>query len=257
MGCFSDPIDLDLNKSNPKLSITAWITDSDSEQYVVVARSSEYIGANTINYVNDATVYLRNSQDEYELQKNADSGPYFLPADWTPRIDEVYELEVIVDGKSYMSADTMRACPEILMPSFVDNTQSGDSIPMFLTEFSFTEPAGGGDGYYLLDYKKNETIENFIDRGTALTDEYIDGQLLEKVTVTDGDHRFVKGDTAVIEMYSIGKSAVQYIEQVNSEAFKGESPFEPIPVNVKTNISNGAIGYFMIGSVRSAEVIIN
>lgn len=257
IGCFSDPIDLELNKSNPKLSITAWITDESTDQFVVVSKSTEYTGSKDIDYVRDAKVYLRSGQDEYELSMRDDDGPYFLPADWQAQMDAVYQLEVIVDGQSYIASDTMRVCPEIVAPGFVERTTSEDSVSMYEVHFAFTDTQGHGDGYYLIDYKKSETLKNFVNRGVALQDEYFDAQLIDSVSVTDVDFRYAKGDTSIIQIFSIGKSAVEFIEQVNNEAFKGESPFESIPVNVKTNFSNGAIGYFMIGAARSAEVIIN
>ena len=88
-----------------------------------------------------------------------------------------------------------------------------------------------------------------------MSDEFINGELLSDLSIQREDHNYKTGDTAVIELYSLTRDAFSYIETV----IQAEN-IDPIvaapPANVPTNISNGALGYFLLSSRQSIEIII-
>ena len=58
-------------------------------------------------------------------------------------------------------------------------------------------------------------------------------------------------------MYSISKDYLDFITGLLTESGGGGSPFDGPPANVKGNINNGALGFFLAAAVTKKEGIIN
>ncbi|MEM9545821.1 MAG: DUF4249 domain-containing protein [Bacteroidota bacterium] len=253
--CFREPIDFDLNDGDPQIVITGWITDDSTPQFVSVTRSTSFLGEQSIDYVDGAEATISTDQETYFLEER-ETGRFFLPEDWTAITGQTYRLEVNYEGNNYTATHEMRAAPTIQNPLVEEITSEDDSILLYQTLISFDDPVGEGDGYFIIDYQKGTEVSDFIERGFVGDDEFIDGEMLEEVVATNFDHRHEMGDTVIIELYSIGQNSSDFIEEVLTESFRGESPFETPPVNVSTNISGGALGYFVTSGMQRVEIII-
>jgi len=80
----------------------------------------------------------------------------------------------------------------------------------------------------------------------------VDGQYFEEAVLGGS---FVIGDTAVVEMHSIGIETSRFLQDIENEIYRG-SPFDPPPANVRTNITGGAVGYFIMSDARLEEIVI-
>lgn len=253
--CFREPIDLDLNEDDPKLIITGWITNAPKDQFITVSRSNNYLGQQSIDYVGGAEATISGNENTYILEER-ETGRYYLPKDWTPRLGDNYQLEIRLDGETYTASQMMVESPDIENPRYEEPFGEENVPPIYQTVIDFQDEEGEGDGYFIIDYKKGEEINDFLERGTLGDDEFFDGEFIEDVVATHLDHRHEIGDTVVIELYSISEESSDFINEVLTETFRGESPFETPPVNVKTNISGDAIGFFIVSSMKSTEIII-
>lgn len=250
--CFVEPIELDLNNENEKIVILGWITDLDEPQFVKITKTVNYLGDLPEVFVSDASVVISDSERSYTLEERK-SGHYYLPVDWTAKIGDTYSLEIFYDGIEYNSSYIMSPCPEIEDAFFEEYNVDADSIPTYETVFGFQENPGEGDAYFAIDYLKGSMAGDSLDNGGFADDEFIDGEYFDDIRLTEDDRLFRVGDVAIIELFSIGKEAADFLTDIESETFRG-GPFDPPPANVRTNITGGALGFFIVSGAQQVEL---
>ncbi len=250
--CFKDRIELELNKNeNVRLAVEAWITDLDERQSITLSLTSDYLNVFEPNFVNDAIVSLSFDQETIEFSALG-NGVYAAPESWRAKTGKEYTLDIMHDQNAYTSSSLMRAMPVI------DNVRAEfyeerDSIDYYDVYFGFQETPGEGDGYYGVDYKKGTADGDTLIAGGFTNDDFGDGVYYGDVTVTDEGYEI--GDTVVLELYSIGVDASNFLLDVITEVFR-EGVFDPPPVNPRTNISNNALGYFITSGAQRFETVI-
>lgn len=258
--CFTERIDLDLNEDNTRLVVSAWITNLDEPQFVKVSRTVNYLDDQSEDLVADAIVTLSDESETYLLNE-IHQGYYYLPHDWTSVVGDLYTLTIQFEGQEYIATHRMNRCPEIDSLSFRDYMPEDPfeeeeyDEPVYETIFAFQETPGSGDAYYFIDYLKGSLAGDSVQNGGFVDDQYFDGAYLKNVVVTESDRLYFEGDTVVVEMHSIGVSSYFFLEEMSNVIY-GNGPFDPPPANVKTNISNGAVGYFIISDARRDEIVI-
>lgn len=254
--CFTERIELDLNKDNKKVVITGWITDLEEPQFIEIFESSSYFDNSPINYITNANVEISDGVQTYTLEQR-EAGHYFLPQEWKAIVGNEYKLEVLHDNKEFTAKYTMSSCPQIEAADYVEygDSAEADSIISYETTFAFQEILGEGNAYYAIDYLKESLAGDSLTNGQFTDDEFFDGEYFEDIRVSEDDRLFKKGDIAIIELYSIGQEAANYLFDIESEIFRG-GPFDPPPANVRSNITGGAIGFFLVSGARQVELII-
>lgn len=251
--CFEETIDIDLNEGDPKVIITAWITNEATPQFVTVGKSINYLGAQIPDYIEGASVTLSDEDQSYTLTEK-EKGRYYLPDSWAAKLGQNYTIEVNYDNITYSASEKMRAAP--MMQNLTYEEFETDSLTFYGFHYSIIDKEGEGDGYFTIDLPKNRMIDNYLERGFAFNDEFIDGELIEDIYTTDFDSENLLGDTIEVQLFNIGAEAVNYIDAVNANAFRGINPFEAPPVNLPNNFSGGAFGYFIVSGMQSEEVVI-
>lgn len=249
--CFTERIDLDLNDGFKKVVISAWLTDLDEQQTVLLNYSAPYLKPTEIDYINQADVALEFG-DSTIIFNHVENGLYEAPELWRPTAGNEYTLKVTVDGKTHEATALMRSMPELEDIRTLQTFET-DSIPLYEVYFSFQENEGKGDGYYGFDYIKGSPKADSLSREGFMYDDFLDGYYFTDVVLTtDG---FILGDTVVLDVYSIGKDAAQFLEDIIAETFK-DGIFNPPPVNIRSNFSGDAFGYFIVSGAKRYEVIV-
>lgn len=253
--CFKERIELDLNEGNKKIAIVAWISDLDEPQYVSITKTVNFLGENEPEYVSDARVVISDAIKSYELEY-VSMGKYYLPDDYEARIGDTYTLEVVHNDKEYTAEQTMRVCPEIENLEsvlYTGDQENPDSLDWYDPIFDFQEIPGEGDAYFTIHYPKNSPLGKLFIRGGFTDDEFIDGLYFEDVSL-EGD-LYNLGDTVVVDLYSIGRETADFLFEVDSEIFR-DGPFDPPPANIQTNITGGAVGFFIASGAKRETLII-
>jgi len=178
-------------------------------------------------------------------------GKYALPDNWTGVENDKYTLEIIYNSETFIASETMRTMPEIENIRTISYKE--DSLELHDIYFDFWENEGEGDGYYANDYRKGTANRDTLFNGGFTNDDFVDGLYFQDISVTENSHAL--GDTVILDTYSIGKDAADFLQAIGNEVFR-EGLFDPAPVNVKGNVSNSALGYFIISEARRFEIII-
>ncbi len=253
--CFYERVDLDYNvDENKKVVISSFITTLNEAQFVRVSYTANYLGNDSQEGISNAKVFLKTDLVSIELTEQS-PGYYYLPLDWEVEYNAVYNLEVKIGDQEYTATQRLRKCPEVenLHAVFIeDEDPDEDEEPGYYTLlFSIKDSPEEGDGYYLLDYNANDTETSFNNANYA-EDEYWNGQYLQDI---DLETEYNLGDTVVFDFHSVGLDAINFFEDISSEIYR-DSPFDPPPANVSTNIEGGAIGYFIIADSRRNILVI-
>jgi len=255
--CFTERIELDYNQDeNKKVIITGWLTDLNEPQIITVQNTVNYLGNNPADPISDAFVTISDSRQTYELSHRTD-GQYVMPDTWQAIIGDTYNLVVEYNGNTYTSAHKMRACPEIenfFMEEVNDITET-DSVHIYQSIFSFQEMPGEGDAYYGIDYIEGSIEKDTLFNGQFTNDDFVDGEYFEDVEISDYDRLFKVGDKVTLDIFSIGYETSEYLIDVQTEVFRG-GLFDTPPANVRSNISGGALGYFIASGANRQSIIV-
>lgn len=144
-------------------------------------------------------------------------------------------------------------------PQFIDSIYFNDIpfLPPTFTSRTITnlwvqEPVGTGDNY-LFRFYKNDTLQTRPESIDIRDDQFVDGVLLKDITV---GVLLKKGDKAKVEIHSITRDCYDYYFQIINNTLRQGSIFNPPPATLKTNMSNGALGYFRVSAMAQIEGIV-
>lgn len=250
--CFTEEIQLDLNnQENKKVVITGWLNDLDDDQSIQISYSQDYFDDTGAEPIVNAIVTLSYNSESIDLT-HSENGTYILPSEWKGLAETEYTLTVMHDEQEYQAVSLLRSMAEIddIESRFFEENDSTSYYEIF---FGFQESPGEGDGYFAIDYLKNTQQVDIIGDGGWTDDSFGDGEYYANITVTQNEHQL--GDTVILEVHNAGKKATEYFQRISTEIFR-DGLLDPPPVNVSTNLSNGAKGFFITSGKREHEIII-
>jgi len=254
-GCYIDEIELDLNKGeNQRLVIDAWITDLDEQQSVFLHLTTDYLKQETPTTVDNALVSLSVGDQVIDLISRGNGG-YDLPGSWKAEEGREYTLRVDHDGEEYIATALLR--PKPLVQNVRAEIYDGDDeeenhgdTTAFEVYFDLRDHPGEGDGYFGREYQLGKDPGLIVDEAGWISDDFIDGLLLRDLTL---ENTYLKGEKIIVEFHSVGKAAADYFTNLDLVRYR-EGLFDPPPYNIATNISNGAVGFFVMSAVYVEEV---
>ena len=248
-GC-EDPIDVDLNTSEPRLVIEASINwfkgTSGNEQAIKLSLTAPFFEESNIP-ANGAIIHITDSNNtNYDFIEDGSSGIY-RNTTFVPAIDEIFTLTIVYDNETYIAEETFKSVVPIdFIEQKNDGGFSGEEIEL---KAYYTDPAEE-ENYYLFEFISNipmiPTLEVYEDRFT-------DGnQIFGFYTEED----LKSGDQVTIRNYGVSKRFYEFmfiLLQQGSEESGG--PFETQPATVRGNCINTTnpdkfpFGYFRLSEV--------
>ncbi|GAB2635428.1 DUF4249 family protein [Belliella aquatica] len=235
-------------------------TDTPNFNQVLVSYSKEYYSDEPDEIVKNATVFVRNvGNGQIDNFRYNDQVKRYVPVqNQIGVIGETYELNVIIEGKAYISTGTLLEPPTL------------DSLTYkFQEERVFRE-----EGYYLTLYGKIpfEDDNNYrirIIRNDTLLNRRSDYLLFDDsfgTSILDrgfelGGFSFKERDQVRLELFRLNQDAYDYLSQLVNLLFNDGGLFSPPPQNPVSNIYpfNGegeVLGYFVVSPYLSAAVSI-
>ena len=252
-----EPIDLNLNTSEPKLVIEAsinWIKGtSGNEQEIKLSLSAPYYDLETPPASNAFVSIFDSNNNEYIFTEEGSTGIYKNNS-FIPVLNATYSLIINYDGETYSGSETLKSVAPI---DFVEQKNDG-GFSGNETELKvyYTDPANI-ENYYFFEFRNNF---NAIPTLEVYNDEFTDGnQIFGFYTEED----LTSGHEVVIRNNGISKSFYEYMHillQQNSD--EGGGPFETIPATVRgncineTNPDNFPFGYFRLSEVDEITYIV-
>lgn len=252
-----DPIELDLNVSEPKLVIEAsinWIKGtSGNEQQIKLSLSAPYYDLETPAANNAMVSIFDSNNNEYIFNEDGTTGVYSNNT-FSPILDEVYTLVINYEGDTFSASETLKSVVPIdYVEQKNDGGFSGDETEL---KAYYTDPENI-ENYYFFEFRNNFTALPTLE---VYKDEFTDGnQIFGFYTEED----LTSGHEVTIRNYGISKAFYEYmfiLLQQNSE--EGGGPFETTPATVRgncineTNPDNFPFGYFRLSEVDEIIYIV-
>ncbi|MBU6340400.1 MAG: DUF4249 family protein [Bacteroidetes bacterium] len=244
-------IDVDLNTSNPQISIEAHLQAGKNNMEVRISRTSNYFDNKSPDYVNNALVTL---SDDAGNQYNIPFENKGLYADTVTGVTgRTYTLKVQLGAETYearaylpplvpLDLLTLKEAP-FQKPNSKDTTYN--------VYVNFYDPAVVKN-FYRLRLTVNDTLVPLSEEVTVYNDKNIDGN---QINGNASFKTFKRNDHIQIDLWSIDEKVYDFYYTL-SNIVVDNGGFSAAPGNPNTNWSGGALGCFVAYSASSAEITV-
>lgn len=262
-------IEIELPEDSKKLVVEAELSTEKEFWTIVLSRTQSFNDQTGPQHVTDALVIISDDHGNADTLSYSEEGAYKSEGLRQCIPGLVYTL-TIYDGTDTYTA--VEKCHEqytidTLLSFYIEESNLFREKGWYAFEVAdeWEEP---GD-YYLWKVYRNDTLLK--DNG-YLTDG---DETMEMGYFNEGldpenpygsseygrfpnsfPYKFNPGDSVRIEQYNIGKGFHHYLNEVQKQRNRGGTPFDAPPTNPVSNMSGGALGYFSVVNVVSAETVI-
>lgn len=251
-----ETIQLDLDSTPSKIVIEGKVTTRLRDQFVKITRTSGFYETQISEKVTNAQVSVTDSDGALFRYGEVSPGFYVPISNFAGQVGKIYTLTVRIGNQEYTSQDELLPLAPIdslgyaLAPDPTDlRKEKGHLYDLLLY---FQEPQDTKD-YYLFKFYRNDSLTF-----TNANDIYLanDEVLGESINGFPAPVFYAEQDTARMEMFSISRAGYLFLSDLTNLQFSDGGLFGPVPANPRTNISNGALGFFQVSAVRSREIFI-
>lgn len=258
-----EPTVLELRQTPPQIVIEALVTDQPDYQYVKITTTTDFYSKGRTPRVTDATVTVTDGQGAvysfiHNPNDHADSVGYYLPEQpFTGDVGERYSLRVEVDGEVYEATETLLPVTAIDSLSYAINTseeEDPEEEGKFYEVLLYAKEPRNETNYYLFKYYRNDSLIHRNSTDIYYTDDTLFG---EDIDGFPSPVFFGIGDRARLEAYSLSRRGyVFYNDLYTILTTDTGGMFGSIPAPPRSNLSNGALGFFQVSAVVKEEIVI-
>jgi hypothetical protein len=253
---------LDLHQNDSKVIIEGQVTNHTRYQYVKITRSVGFYETGESPRVKDAVVIVTDDAgNEFEFVHNpgedADSAGFYLPlTPFAGEIGRTYKLSATVDGELYEAEDKLFPVTTIDSIAYRINEDEmedpKDDGKFYEVLIYALEPQGTTD-YYLFKFYRNDSLMVYNDTDIYYADDEVLGEQIDGVP---SPIYYSPGDKARVEAYSLSRNGYVFYNDLQILLTSDGGLFSQPPSNSRTNLSNGALGYFQASAINMMETII-
>jgi len=233
------------NQNKNLVVVEGQITDQLGMQYIKLSRTASYMDETSPTKIDNALVYV-STGDQTVTFTNTAPGTYTPPTDFIGEVGKTYNLKILVEGKVYEATSTMG---QALQLDTISSKNFEFDTKYFEVTASFTDNPQK-DEYFIFKYALNGVLNDSIASWSSY-DDVIANNVHFANTRIFGDISGTVGDTIVVYTYSTNKLYNSFIDAAQ-KSLQEPLPFMSQPGGeTVTNISNGAIGFFLATAVRT------
>ncbi|MGC3945059.1 MAG: DUF4249 domain-containing protein [Chryseolinea sp.] len=253
---------LDISQSQTRVIIEGLVANVPGYQYVKVTRSSGFYETGASPRVQNASVTVTDDAgNRYDFIHNpggdADSVGYYRPAiPFVGIVGRNYHLEVLVDEQVYEANDMLTPVTKIdSLTSRIneDERDDPDKAGKFYEVLMFAKEPQSTTDYYLFKFYRNDSLTVYTDTDIYYADDELLGENIDGVP---SPVYYAPGDRARVEMYSLSRDAYVFYNDLQRLLTNDGGLFGQPPSNSRTNLSNGALGFFQASSVDLNELLV-
>ena len=246
---------LDLEQAPSRVVIEAQVTNQPGSQFVKLSRSVNFYESGKTPRITNAFVTVSDDEgNEFTYVHNPSNHPdslgYYLPqVPFTGVIGRTYKLQVEVDGENFEAQDKL--LPVTKMDSLKyrinpDEKRDPKIDKQFYEVLMYTKEPPESEDFYLFRFYRNDTLNLYFPSDIYFSD---DKTLAEKINGIPSPVFFQLGDSARVEMYSLSRTGYVFYNDLINLINNDGGMFSPPPANSRTNLSNGALGFFQVSAV--------
>ncbi len=229
-----------------RMVVDGMITTEKKEHKVLLYHSSDLSSGDSIRMETGAAVSITDG-DTTVILTEKNKGEYTTSPNFAGKVNKTYTLNIRLKDDAEYTASSY------LYPSMIVDTMysvpNGEEYAIYLKAHS----SKGQGAAYIIDLYANDSLLTpyLADKGV-----YAWGGFYEKL-FSIPEYQLTKDTSNVqIRMYSISYQMFQYIYDIKNETIWSGEIFRTTPANVRTNISNGGLGYFFATDVLRKQIVI-
>jgi len=243
----TERIDIKVDENFQKLAVEGYVTPDVDLQFVKLSKTSGYFSQTPPEAVSEAIVNVDNGEANYQWNENPDKpGFYYPPENFKILENAEYKLSIDlkneIGGASHYEASAS-------MPRFAAVIDSirviwrGEFKSWIVKLYAYEPP---GTDYYMFNAMRNDTmLTDTLSRVGITDDRLVDGMYLPGIyTLFFSEDELAIGDTVSMITSTISEDYYRFVSEAQTELFPKVPIISGPPANVRSNISNGAIGYF-------------
>lgn len=253
---------IDVTQNQPRVIIEGQVTNQPGYQYVKVSRSSGFYSTGRPPRIENALVTVSDDAgNEYLFVHNpggfADSAGYYRPAvPFVGVVGRTYHLAVHVDESLYEAEDLLSPVTTIDSLGYQINDEERDdpeTFGKFYEVLMYAKEPQATTDYYLFKFYRNDSLTVYSDTDIYYADDEFLGENIDGVS---SPIYFAPGDRARVEMYSLSRNGYVFYNDLQQLLNNDGGMFGQPPSNSRTNLSNGALGFFQASALDVKEVVI-
>lgn len=259
----TERIEVDLDNSYTRLVVDGAITTDTAQHMVKLTTTSSYYYNQQPPAVSGARVSISDGINSFELQES-EPGIYRTNKDVYGVAGRTYTLEIRLKEK-------IGGFSEYSATSVMNTVKPLDSISLsFHPEWSrkgiwevkcyMLEPPTVD--FYRFMVSRNHTLitdtlnEWFVTDDIFFNGNYTNGATVAYLQQENPGEALFQGDTVTVEVNGITKEYAAFVSSAQSELFGSNPLFSGPPANLKSNVSNGAMGFFTAHSATRSSAIV-
>ncbi len=243
----TEPYDIELEDSFTRLVVDGFISVDTTSHRVKLTTTSSYFANEQAPAVSGAQVFVDDGIQRVQLNEiPSGSGDYFTPDDYYGFPGRTYVLEINlqdeVGGQSFYRAETYLPPAGFVIDSIVVERQF--PFEFFLVNlYAFDPPT---TDFYKFDLEINGIlVTDTASRSVAIDDRIFNGNNTNGFGVVFlFPDEVVPGDTMNFIMSAIDEDYYRFLIELRSESGFSNPLFSGPPANIRSNISDGGLGYF-------------
>lgn len=244
-----DTIQLDLREVEPQLVIEGKITNTPSENEVIITTSVDFQLKNEFPPITTADVSLTDqTTGESEKLIQTSAGVYAITA--LKGIEgHTYALKVAYNGQIYSATSTMPQQVNFEELTYEEGPRRPQNNSQTRMVAIFKDPASTENFYRWITYGNGIQSRTVFVRSDAFTN----GNSIRQSINSDID--IAANDAITVEMQCISKEAYEYFNTLMRLQGDGVNQ-GTTPTNPPSNIVGGALGYFSAHTSQKQTVMI-
>lgn len=256
-------VELDLQQTEPRIIIEGLVTNKPNYQYVKVTKSVGFYESGESPRVDNASVFVTDDQGNaftfvHNPGNNADSIGYYLPAtSFTGEIGRTYKLTVSIDEQVYEGSDFLNPVTKIdSLASRVNDDEKDDpkDYNKFYEVLMYAKEPQATTDYYLFKFYRNDSLKVYNDTDIYFADDEVLGENIDGIP---SPIYYAPGDLARIEMYSLSRDGFVFYNDLQNLLQNDGGLFTQPPSNSRSNLSNGALGFFQASALEVRSITVN
>lgn len=249
--------DVELPESEPKITITSWITSGDDTLKVLVTKSRPVFDGfqNYIQWVDNAVVSISDGENTLFLEYNPNAFVYAAPSfGLSMEPGRTYRYSVQVDGKTLTAATSIpiaAADVSSLEASFTPSSGSDfSSYGVANTLCRFRDPDPTAFNYYVVVMQMVDVFEgnSFVTSTSKIylnDQQMVNGESSVRATLDAYSNFGSEQQLVRVRLLTCSREYYEFHRTAQLSASSGDNPFSE-PVTVFSNIDGGlgAVGGF-------------
>ena len=260
----TERISVKVDSTYTRLVVEGYVTTDTTTHWVRLSTTSDYFHNQTSPAVSGAEVVITDDEQSFLLEESEEQpGLYLTAPDFHGIPGKTYSLNVSnvdINNDGVMDAFTAQSVMNPVNPidsiqlEYLDSFVKGYQVRVY----AWDSPEK--DFYSFKVLKNGVLLTDTLYEMLVQDDEFFNGNYTNGIPSQflqdeKPDEKVEPGDTVTFEINGITEEYYHYVIEAQSQIFPQTPLFSGPPANIRTNITNDAIGFFTAYSVSRSSTI--